>query len=85
MRLRNTEGKWRVILNNVGPHSQTVRVETCLTAGGECRLMPPCYRSHCTQLHTFHRLLSYNPCSPGDGLTTDTFRLPSGCSCAIQA
>ena len=84
LRLRNTEGRWRVIVN-LEQLSQTVRVETCLTKAGGCRLLPPCYQSHCTQLHTFHRLLSYNPCSPQDGLTIDTFRLPSGCSCAIGA
>ena len=84
VRLRNTEGLCRVILNNIHVYSQTFRIESCLVEGGPCRLLPPCYSTTCTQLHTFHRLLSYNPCSPGDGLFIDTFRLPSGCSCSIS-
>ena len=62
---------------------QTVRVETCLRSGSACRLLPPCYAASCAQVHTFHRLLAYNPCRPQDGLLIDTFRLPSSCSCAI--
>ena len=80
VRLRNTEGRWRVIVNKVAPlyiyiytpctylhtqvalYTQTVRVETCLSAGSHCRLLAPCYASTCVQIHTFHRLLAYNPC-----------------------
>ena len=83
VRLRNTEGHWRVILNNIHVYAQTVRIESCLVDGGPCRLLPPCYPTTCIQIHTFHRLLSYNPCQPSDGLFIDTFRLPSGCSCSM--
>jgi len=85
MRLRNTEGRWRVIVNKIGFYDQTVRVETCLNNGSNCRLLPPCFNTQCSQIHTFHRLLAYNPCKPEDGLFIDTFRLPSACSCAIRS
>ena len=45
MRLRNTEGRWRVIVNKIGLYDQTVRVETCLNNGSNCRLLPPCYNT----------------------------------------
>ena len=35
------------------------------------------------QVHTFHRLLAFNPCRPSHGLFLDTFRLPSACSCRL--
>ena len=36
------------------------------------------------QVHSFHRLLAFNPCQPSDGLFLDTFRLPSACSCRLS-
>ena len=45
MRLRNTEGRWRVIVNKIGLYDQTVRVETCLNNGSNCRLLPPCFNT----------------------------------------
>eukprot|EP00093_Oithona_nana_P004861 04861.XXX_159267_158449_1 [CDS] Oithona nana genome sequencing. len=81
-RLLNTDKKWRVIVN-IGPKfQQTVRLETCLqTSCGA--LLPPCYGSICVQKYAYHRLLSYDPCSPEKGLFIDTYRLPIACSCAI--
>merc|ERR1719315_466049 len=53
LRAINTDGKWRVVVNNVKAHyetlTQTARVEECTTAGESCPLVPACYETKCLQ------------------------------------
>ena len=53
LRAVNTDGKWRVIVNAVKAHyetlSQTVRVEECSGSGRACSLVPHCYETTCLQ------------------------------------
>merc|ERR1719244_692006 len=85
LRASNVEGKWRVIVNNVHYYTQTARLETCLYPLAACRALAPCYQSHCTQKFIYHRMLSYDPCDPYRGLFIDTYKLPSACSCLVNA
>lgn len=83
VRARNTNGQWRVLVQNVAGYTQTQRLETCLVAGGSCRALAPCHASRCLQKHAVQRLLAYDPCDPYRGLFVDAFRLPSACSCHV--
>jgi len=82
-RARNTEGHWRVIVNDVHYYTQTARLETCLYPGAACRGLAPCFGSSCTQKSVYHRLLSWDPCNPYKGLFIDVYKLPSACSCYL--
>ena len=59
LRAINTAGKWRVIVNHVKAHyeslTQTARVEVCTTAGESCPLVPSCYNTKCLQKNIHHR------------------------------
>jgi hypothetical protein len=59
LRAVNTDGKWRVIVNGVKYHyetlTQTARIEECTTAGAACPLVPPCYETKCLQKNIYHR------------------------------
>ena len=59
LRAVNTDGKWRVIVNGVKYHyetlTQTARIEECTTAGSACPLVPPCYETKCLQKNIYHR------------------------------
>lgn len=85
LRAVNVEGKWRVIVNDIHYYTQTARLETCLFPLAACRALAPCYQSHCTQKFIYHRMLSYDPCDPYRGLFIDTYKLPSACSCLVNA
>merc|ERR1711881_436640 len=54
LRAVNTDGKWRVVVNGVKAHyetlTQTARIEECTTAGESCPLVPPA-----TRLSVFRR------------------------------
>ena len=62
----NTEGKWRIIVNGVNAHyetlTQTARVEECETAGSACPLVPDCYPTKCVQKSIYHRYSIKHPC-----------------------
>ncbi|CAL4124464.1 unnamed protein product, partial [Meganyctiphanes norvegica] len=90
LRAVNSEGKWRIIVNNVPLHydilSQTTRVETCtLTSNKEspCPLLPECYTSKCLQKSTYHRFLVYDPYDYYFPFAVETFQLPSSCACLL--
>lgn len=59
LRAINTAGKWRIVVNGVKAHyetlTQTARVEECSTAGSPCPLVPECYETKCVQKSLYHR------------------------------
>ena len=59
LRAVNTAGRWRIVVNGVKAHyetlSQTVRVEVCNTEGQKCPLVPECYGTKCLQKSLYHR------------------------------
>ena len=63
VRAVNTAGKWRIIVNGVKAHyetlSQTARVEECTTASQPCPLVPACYNTQCLQKDIYHRYNGY--------------------------
>merc|ERR1712158_303217 len=65
LRAVNTDGKWRVVVNGVKAHyetlTQTARIEECTTAGEACPLVPACYETKCLQKNIYHRFLVYDP------------------------
>ena len=87
----NVEGHWRVILQHIPQgygyghynYTQTTRLETCKFPDSSCRLLAPCYKSSCSQIYIYHRMIAIDPCDSYRGLFIDTFKLPSGCSCSI--
>ncbi|XP_045118559.1 LOW QUALITY PROTEIN: extensin-like [Portunus trituberculatus] len=89
LRAKNTEGKWRVVVNNVDIHyetvTQTARVEDCLTAGDPCPKVPHCYDSKCLQKSIYHRFLVYDPYDQYFPFAVETFKLPSSCACLLGA
>lgn len=86
LRAINTEGKWRIIVNQVKAHyellSQTVRVEECTEAGQRCPLVPDCYETMCIQKFVYHRLLVYKPYDFYFPFAIESFKLPSACACS---
>ncbi|KAG0716759.1 Neurotrophin 1 [Chionoecetes opilio] len=89
LRAINTEGKWRVVVNNVDVHyetlTQTTRVEECLTAGDACPLVPECYESSCLQKSIYHRFLVYDAYDQYFPFAVETFKLPASCACLLGA
>ncbi|XP_037776588.1 uncharacterized protein LOC119573431 [Penaeus monodon] len=79
--LSNTEGKWRVIVNNIDVHYQTVtqttRIEECLTFADLCPLVPDCYESKCLQKSIYHRFLVYDPYDQYFPFAIETFKFPA--------
>jgi Spaetzle len=59
LRAVNTAGRWRIIVNGVKAHyetlTQTARVEECETPGAACPLVPACYQTKCLQKSVYHR------------------------------
>lgn len=85
LRAVNTQGKWRVIVNQVKAHyetlSQTVRVEECTAAGQKCPLVPECYETKCLQKSVYHRFLVYDPKDYYFPFSIESFKLPAACAC----
>ena len=85
LRAINTEGQWRIVVNNVKAHyetlSQTARVEHCLTPGHHCPLVPECYETKCTQKTIYHRFLVYDPYDYYFPFAIESFPLPLACAC----
>ncbi|KAK7084942.1 Spaetzle [Halocaridina rubra] len=88
LRAVNTEGHWRIIVNNVKVDyevfTQTTRIEECLSYG-PCPLVPHCHESKCLQKFIYHRFLVYDPCDKYFPFSIETFRLPSTCACLLGA
>ncbi|KZS11709.1 neurotrophin 1 [Daphnia magna] len=86
LRAVNTDGEWRVIVQDIAwpGYTQTQRIETCLFAGASCRTISPCYGSKCLQKYVYQRMLSFDPCDPEKGIFVDIYKLPSACSCRVS-
>ncbi|XP_053633974.1 neurotrophin 1-like [Cherax quadricarinatus] len=89
LRAQNTEGKWRVIVNNIKidykTYTQTTRTEECLKPGDSCPLVPVCYESKCLQKSIYHRFLVYDPYDQYFPFAIETFKLPASCNCLLGA
>ena len=59
LRAVNTAGKWRIVVNGVKAHyetlTQTARIEECTGPGEACPLVPACYNTQCIQKNIYHR------------------------------
>lgn len=67
----STTGKWKFIVN-YGDKTQTLRLEKCLTPGDKCSYILPHYRTACTQVFNYHRLVAWDF---EGGLHLDTFKV----------
>ncbi|XP_045118462.1 neurotrophin 1-like [Portunus trituberculatus] len=89
LRAINTEGKWRIIVNGIKVHyetlTQTTRLEECLNPGYPCPLVPQCYESKCLQKSIYHRFLVYDPYDQYFPFAVETFKLPASCACLLGA
>ncbi|XP_066942633.1 neurotrophin 1-like [Macrobrachium rosenbergii] len=89
LRAQNTEGKWRVVINEINVHyktfTQTARIEECLTAGEECPKVPMCYESTCLQKSVYHRFVVYDPYDQYFPFAIESFKLPASCACLLGA
>jgi len=81
----NIHGKWRIVVNQVKAHyetlTQTARIEECTTAGSSCPLVPECYETKCLQKSIYHRFLVYDPYDHYLPFAIESFKLPSACAC----
>ncbi|XP_055842442.1 neurotrophin 1 [Episyrphus balteatus] len=77
---RSASGEWKYIVNT-GKHTQTLRLEKCSTPQESCSYLSHNYRSRCTQVYNYHRLLSWDKTR---GLHVDIFKVPSCCSCQVD-
>jgi hypothetical protein len=85
LRAINVHGKWRIVVNHVKAHyetlTQTARIEECLTPGSACPLVPECYETKCLQKSIYHRFLVYDPYDQYLPFAIESFKLPSACAC----
>lgn len=85
LRAVNVHGKWRIIVNDVKAHyetlSQTARVEVCLTPKEKCPLVAGPYDTKCIQKSVYHRFLVYDPYDEYLPFAIESFQLPSSCAC----
>merc|ERR1712123_19122 len=85
LRAVNTDGKWRVVVNGLKAHyetlTQTARIEECTTAGESCPFVPACYETKCLQKSIYHRFLVYDAYDQYFPFAIETFKLPSACAC----
>lgn len=85
LRAVNVLGKWKIIVNRVKAHydtlSQSTRIEICLKPGEQCDLTPHPYQTECVQKATYQRFLTYDPYDEYLPFSIDSFKLPSSCAC----
>ncbi|XP_043203371.1 uncharacterized protein LOC122371262 [Amphibalanus amphitrite] len=79
-RAKNSKGEWKFIVN-MDRYTQTLRMEKCMRPGGSCSYVSHHYKSQCSQVSNYHRLLSWDK---QRGLHMDIFKVPVACSCHIQ-
>ena len=77
---KTAQGEWKDIVN-VNDYTQTLRMEKCLQPGGTCSYVSHHYKSQCSQVYNYHRLLSWNK---ERGLHMDIYKVPTCCSCHIM-
>ncbi|XP_068082927.1 uncharacterized protein NT1 [Anabrus simplex] len=79
-RARATSGQWKFVVN-VGDYTQTLRLEMCTKPHDSCSFISENFRSTCTQIFNYHRLLTWDE---SRGLHMDIFKVPTCCSCHVQ-
>ncbi|XP_076373169.1 neurotrophin 1-like [Tachypleus tridentatus] len=84
LRAKNTDGKWRIIVN-VKKYTQTARIETCTKPNTPCPVVPHCYQSTCVQKNIYHRFLVFDPYDHYYPFKIESFRLPASCACLVGA
>ncbi|XP_073844059.1 neurotrophin 1 [Musca autumnalis] len=77
---RSASGEWKFIVNT-GKHTQTLRLEKCTNPQETCSYLSSNYKSYCSQVYNYHRLLSWDKMR---GLHVDIFKVPTCCSCQIN-
>ncbi|XP_061390430.1 mucin-2-like [Musca vetustissima] len=77
---RSASGEWKFIVNT-GKHTQTLRLEKCTNPQETCSYLSSTYKSYCSQVYNYHRLLSWDKTR---GLHVDIFKVPTCCSCQIN-
>jgi len=77
---KTAQGVWKDIVN-VNDYTQTLRMEKCMKPGGSCSYVSHHYKSQCSQVYNYHRLLSWDKAR---GLHMDIYKVPSCCSCHIM-
>ncbi|XP_075161563.1 neurotrophin 1 isoform X2 [Haematobia irritans] len=77
---RSASGEWKFIVNT-GQHTQTLRLEKCTNPQESCSYLSSNYKSYCSQVYNYHRLLSWDKTR---GLHVDIFKVPTCCSCQIN-
>nr|NP_001261417.1 neurotrophin 1, isoform G [Drosophila melanogaster]NP_001261418.1 neurotrophin 1, isoform H [Drosophila melanogaster]NP_729009.2 neurotrophin 1, isoform F [Drosophila melanogaster]AAF47915.3 neurotrophin 1, isoform F [Drosophila melanogaster]AGB94112.1 neurotrophin 1, isoform G [Drosophila melanogaster]AGB94113.1 neurotrophin 1, isoform H [Drosophila melanogaster] len=77
---KSASGEWKYIVNT-GQHTQTLRLEKCSNPVESCSYLAQTYRSHCSQVYNYHRLLSWDKVR---GLHVDIFKVPTCCSCQVD-
>jgi len=77
---KTAQGVWKDIVN-VNDYTQTLRMEKCMKPGGSCSYVSHHYKSQCSQVYNYHRLLSWDKTR---GLHMDIYKVPSCCSCHIM-
>ncbi|XP_059224692.1 neurotrophin 1 [Stomoxys calcitrans] len=77
---RSASGEWKFIVNT-GQHTQTLRLEKCTSPQESCSYLSSSYKSYCSQVYNYHRLLSWDKTR---GLHVDIFKVPTCCSCQIS-
>lgn len=77
---KTAQGVWKDIVN-VNDYTQTLRMEKCLKPGGTCSYVSHHYKSQCSQVYNYHRLLSWDKTR---GLHMDIYKVPTCCSCHIM-
>ncbi|CAL8143324.1 unnamed protein product [Orchesella dallaii] len=75
----STSGDWKFIVN-YADKSQTLRLEKCLSPGDSCSYIMPHFRTACTQVYNYHRLLAWDS---EKGLHMDVFKVPTCCTCHV--
>ncbi|XP_064113512.1 uncharacterized protein LOC135220150 [Macrobrachium nipponense] len=89
LRIQNTDGHWRIIVNNIDLYhqrlTQTTRIEECQAPGDVCRKVPDCYNSKCLQKSVYHRFLVYDPYDEYFPFVIESFKLPASCDCLLGA
>ncbi|XP_071748296.1 uncharacterized protein [Lepeophtheirus salmonis] len=77
---RSVSGEWKDIVN-VEEYTQTLRMEKCLEPLSSCNYVSHHFKSECSQVYNYHRLLSWNK---ERGLHMDIFKVPTCCSCNMK-
>ena len=70
---KTAQGVWKDIVN-VNDYTQTLRMEKCLKPGGSCSYVSHHYKSQCSQVYNYHRLLSWDKTR---GLHMDIYKVRS--------